>query len=667
LWQKSLWQKSRSLANDRIPRQGFLLRISALLHTLAALAAISASAQTVASNGEWRQYADDLHSTKYSPLDQISASNVKQLQVAWRWKSNNFGPRIEANMETTPLMIGGILYFTAGLRRDVIAADAVTGETLWMYRLEEGERAGLFPRPYNRGVSYWTDGRGDGRILAVTTGYNLVALDAKTGLPVPGFGRKGIVDLFETLERPKAGEIGSTSPPLIVKDVVIVGAAGKNGTVPVSKTNTPGDVRGFDVRTGKLLWTFHTIARAGEFGNDTWKNDSWKYTGNAGVWAPMSADEELGYVYLPVESPTGDFYGGHRPGDGLFGESLVCLDVRTGKRIWHFQTVHHGIWDYDNPAAPNLLDITVDGKKIKAVAQVTKQGFVYTFDRVTGKPVWPIVERPVPQSDVPGEATSPTQPFPTKPAPFDVQGTSLEMLDDLTPAIHAEAEKIASQYKLGPLFTPPIVVDSGGKKATLVLPSVNGGTDWEGAAVDPDTGILYVGSVTDPFALGMVPGGDRSDMAYIGTRGGRPDRPLGMPLVKPPWGRITAIDMNTGDHVWMKPNGAAPEVFQNNPAVKGIDLSEAGNPAPAMLLVTKTLLFAGEGSGLLNGAFGGGGPMLRILDKKTGQMIHQIKLNGVTSGTPMTYMVNGKQYIVIATTNRTEGAELVALTLKDSN
>ena len=647
------------------------LRISALLQTLAALAAVSASAQTAVpnavSNGEWRQYAGDLHSTKYSPLGQIDASNVKQLQVAWRWKSYNLGPRIEANMETTPLMVGGVLYFTAGLRRDVIAADAVTGETLWMYRLEEGERASLFPRPYNRGVSYWTDGRGDARILAVTAGYNLVALDAKTGLPVPGFGRKGIVDLFETLERPKAGEIGSTSPPLIVKDVVIVGAAGKNGTAPVSKTNTPGDARGFDVHTGKLLWTFHTIARAGEFGNDTWKNDSWKYTGNAGVWAPMSADEELGYVYLPVESPTGDFYGGHRPGDGLFGESLVCLDARTGKRIWHFQTVHHGIWDYDNPAAPNLLDITVDGKKIRAVAQVTKQGFVYTFDRVTGKPVWPIVERPVPQSGVPGEATSPTQPFPTKPAPFDVQGTSLDMLDDLTPAIRAEAEKIASQYQLGPLFTPPIVVDSGGKKATLILPSVNGGTDWEGAAVDPATGILYVGSVTDPFSIGMVQGGDRSDMAYIGTRGGRPDRPLGMPLVKPPWGRITAIDMNTGEHVWMKPNGAAPEVFQSNPAVKGIDLSEAGNPAPAMLLVTKTLLFAGEGSGLLNGAFGGGGPMLRILDKKTGQMIHQIKLGGVTSGTPMSYMVNGKQYIVIATTNRTEGAELVALTLKDSN
>jgi quinoprotein glucose dehydrogenase len=313
-----------------------------------------------------------------------------------------------------------------------------------------------------------------------------------------------------------------------------------------------------------------------------------------------------------------------------------------------------------------LLDITVDGKKIKAVAQVTKQGFVYTFDRVTGKPVWPIEERPVPQSDVPGEATAATQPFPTKPAPFDVQGTSVDMLNNLTPAIHAEAEKIASEYKLGPLFSPPIVVDAGGRKGTLILPSVNGGTDWEGAAVDPETGILYVGSVTDPFSLGVMKSGERSDMAYSG-RGGRPERPLGLPLVKPPWGRITAIDMNTGDLAWMKPNGAAPEIFQNNPAVKGIDLSDAGNPAPAMLLVTKTLLFAGEGSGLLNGSPGGGGPMLRILDKKTGRLIHQIKLGGVTSGVPMTYSMNGKQYIVIATTNRTDGAELVALTLKDLN
>jgi len=622
-----------------------------------------------APGSEWRYYAGDLHSTKYSPLDQINAGNVKNLQVAWRWKSYNFGPRMEANMETTPLMIGGVLYFTAGSRRAIVAADAGTGETLWMYRLEEGERAALFPRLYSRGVAYWTDGKGDDRILAVTAGYHLVALDAKTGVPVPSFGTKGVLDLMVGLERVKNGEIGLTSPPLVVKDVVIVGGALKNGTAPASKTNVPADVRAYDVRTGKQLWTFHTIPRAGEFGNETWEKDSWKYTGNTGVWAPMSADEELGYVYLPVESPTGDFYGGHRPGNGLFGESLVCLDVKTGKRIWHFQTIHHGIWDWDNPAAPNLVDVTVDGKKIKAVAQVTKQGFVFVFDRVTGKPVWPIEERPVPQSDIPGERTSPTQPFPTKPAPFDVQGTSLDVLNDLTPEIKKEAVRIASQYKLGPLFTPPIVGDTGGKLATLMLPSVNGGANWEGAAVDPESGILYVGSVTDPWAAGMAKSdGTRSDMDYIGGRtGGRPERPFGLPLVKPPWGRITAIDMNTGDHVWMKGNGPAPDAFRNNPAVKGIDLNQAGNPAPAMLLVTKTLLFAGEGSGLLNGAPSGGGPMFRMFDKKTGQILHEMRMPGVTSGAPMTYMWKGKQYIVIATTNRTEGAELVAITLKDGN
>jgi quinoprotein glucose dehydrogenase len=617
---------------------------------------------------EWRYYASDLRSTKYSPLDQINADNVKNLQIVWRWSSRNFGPRQEANMETTPLMIGGVLYFNAGTRRVIVAADATTGETLWIYRLDEGERASKFPRPYARGVSYWTDGRGDERIFAVTAGYHLVALNAKTGVPVPGFADKGVLDLFVGLERAKEGEIGSTSPPLIVKDVVIVGAALKNGTAPVSKTNVPGDVRAFDVRTGKLLWTFHTIPRAGEFGNDTWKNDSWKYTGNTGVWAPMSADEELGYVYLPVESPTGDFYGGHRPGNGLFGESLVCLDVKTGKRIWHYQIIHHGIWDWDNPAAPNLLDITVDGKRIKAVAQVTKQGFIYTFDRVTGKPVWPIEERPVPQSDIPGEQTSPTQPFPTKPPPFDLQGSSLDMLNDLTPEIKAEAVRIASKYKLGPIFTPPIVQDTGGKIGTLMLPSVNGGANWEGAAVDPETGILYIGSVTDPWVLSMTKGGERSDMDYVGGRGGgRPERPLGLPLTRPPWGRISAFDMNAGDLLWMKPNGPAPESFRNNPAAKGIDLSEAGNPARALLLVTKTLLFAGEGSNFLNGVPGGGGQMLRMYDKKTGKVIHEVRLPAITSGIPMTYMANGRQYIVIATTSRTEGSELVALTLKDAN
>jgi quinoprotein glucose dehydrogenase len=646
------------------------------MRALAAVAILLATgiprtaAQSPAPAGaEWRTYASDLASTKYSPLDQINATNVSRLQVAWRWKSANFGPRIEGNMETTPLMIAGVLYFTAGQRRVIIAADAATGETLWMYRPDEGERASLFPRPYSRGVSYWTNGQGDNRILAVTAGYNLVALDAKTGVPVPQFGNKGTVDLFDGLLRAKAGEIGLTSPPLIVKDIVIVGGSLKSGSAPASKTNVPADVRAFDVRTGKLLWTFHTIPRPGEFGYDTWKDSSAEYTGNTGVWAPMSADEELGLLYLPVESPTGDYFGGHRPGDGLFGESLVCLDVKTGKRMWHFQLIHHGVWDWDPPAAPNLIDVTVDGKKIKAVAQVTKQGFVYAFDRVTGQPIWPIVERPVPQSGIPGERTSSTQPFPTKPAPFELQGTSPDVLNNLTPELRAEAERITSRYKMGPLYTPPMVPIEGGKQGVLMLPSVNGGANWEGAAVDPETGILYVGSVTDPWVLSMVPATpDRSDMAYIGgPRSGRPELAFGLPLVRPPWGRITAIDMNTGDHVWMKANGAAPDVFRNAPSAKGLDLSDAGHPAPAMLLLTKTLLFTGEGAGIVNGAPGGGGPTFRVFDKKTGKILHEMKMNGVTSGAPMTYFFRGKQYIVLATTNRTDGAELVALTLRDGN
>ncbi len=620
------------------------------------------SAQSPEPTGaEWRNYASDLASTKYSPLDQINASNVNRLQIAWRWKSANFGPRNEGNMETTPIMVGGVLYFSAGQRRVIIAADAATGETLWMNRLDEGSRASQWPRPYSRGVSYWSNGQGDDRILAVTAGYRLVALDAKTGVPVPTFGNKGLVDLYDGLERIKEGEIGLTSPPTVVKNIVVVGASLKSGTAPPTKSNVPGDVRGFDARTGKLLWTFHTIPRPGEFGYDTWKNSSAEYTGNTGVWAPISADEELGYIYLPVESPTGDYFGGERPGNGLFGESLVCLDVNTGKRIWHYQLIHHGIWDFDPPAAPNLIDVTVDGKKIKAVAQITKQGFVYTFDRVTGQPVWPIEERPVPQSTIPGEHTSPTQPFPTKPPAFDLQGFRPDYLNNLTPEIHAEAEKIAARYTMGSLFTPSSV------QGVLMLPAVNGGANWEGAAVDPETGILYVGSVTDPWIYAMAkstPG--QSEMAYVG-RGGRPDRAFGLPIVRPPWGRITAINMNTGEHAWQKPNGPAPEAFTSLPIAKGLDLSQAGNPAIAMLLVTKTLLFTGEGVAMVNGVPGGGGPTFRVFDKANGKILHEMKMPGLTSAPPMTYSLRGKQYIVLATTSRTEGAELVALTLRDGN
>ena len=654
-----------------------------------------AHGQQGAVKGEWRYYGGDAGSTKYSPLDQINAKNVKQLEIAWRWKAENFGPRTDYNWEVTPLMIGGVLYFTAGSRRDAVAIDAATGETLWMYRLDEGERGDRAVRTQNRGLAYWTDGKGDGRILLISPGFQLVALNAKTGVPIASFGKGGIVELTEGLDREvvKPGQIGSSSPAIVIRDVVVVGAALQSGSAPASKTNVPGYIRGFDVRTGKRIWTFKTIPRPGELGHETWEKDSWQYTGNTGAWAPLSADEELGYVYVPVEMPTGDFYGAARLGDNLFADSLVCLDARTGKRIWHFQTVHHDVWDWDLSSPPILADITVNGVKIKAVAQVTKQAFTFVFDRVTGKPVWPIEERPVPQSTVPGERTSPTQPFPTQPAPFDRQGVTTDDLIDFTPQLRAEAIKIAAQYQTGPIYLPPIVRDTNGKLGALILPHHTGGANWPGGALDPETGILYVSSVTNPDSLALVPvDPKRSDMGYVAGQGGRGGArsvespqggmprftasggggeggirpnlgPQGLPLVKPPWGRITAIDLNSGDHVWMIGNGSAPDAVKNHPALKGVDLSKAGKAERSPLLVTKTLLFGADGPGLFNAGPGAGGKMLRAIDKKTGAILFEFELPASTTGVPMTYSIGEKQYIVVATGARGTPAELVALAI----
>jgi quinoprotein glucose dehydrogenase len=621
---------------------------------------------------EWLNNRGDAGSTSYSPLDQIDRDNVKNLRIAWRWKSDNFGPTPEFYYRVTPLMADGVLYATAGIRRTVVAIDAATGETLWMYRLDEGEREKVAPRRNSgRGVSFWRSGvEGEGsRVFTITPGYRLVALDARTGQPVPSFGKNGIVDLKQGLPRvtdPDKAPVGSSSPPVIVNDVVVVGVAFSAGGAPRSKEAIPGWIRGYDVRTGALKWTFHTIPQPGELGNDTWKDGSWEYTGNTGVWAPFTADTERGYVYLPIEAPTGDFYGGHRHGDNLFSDSVVCIDAATGKRVWHFQTLHHDVWDYDLPAPPVLLDITVKGKKIPAVAQVTKSGFTFVFDRYTGKPVWPIRERPVPQSDVPGEKTSPTQPFPTKPAPFEVQGLRVEDLIDFTPELRQQALEIVSQYRYGPLYMPPSIVEEGKNLGTLIRPNLSGGANWAGAAADPETGILYVSSLSTVGPIGLRQDPKMSDMRWIGAYGegfpgGSLGGPAGLPLVKPPWGRITAIDLNSGDRVWMVPNSDTPEWVRNNPALKGIDLPRTGSFDQVGLLVTKTLLFAGEGSGLWRP--GGGGNKLRAHDKKTGEIIHELTLPANQSGVPMTYAVNGRQYIVVAVGARGVPGELVALTL----
>jgi quinoprotein glucose dehydrogenase len=477
-----------------------------------------------------------------------------------------------------------------------------------------------------------------------------------------------VVDLYQELDRavPKDGLIGSSSPPMIVGDIAVVGAA-LQATSP-TKENVPSFVRGYNIHTGKREWIFHTIPQAGEFGNDTWEKDSWTYTGNGGVWTTMSADLDLGYVYLPVETPTNDFYGGDRPGNNLFADSLVCVDAKSGKRVWHYQLVHHDIWDYDTVAAPILLDINSGGRKIKAVAQVTKQGFAYVFDRVNGKPVWPIEERPVPASDVPSEKTSPTQPIPTKPAPFEKQEVSLDNLIDFTPELKAEAVKMVSEYKLGGVYTPPMLPKNG-VKGLLKLPTATGGANWQGGAADPETGILYVASasavmgVLEPRIPGAPavaaaprpPAGQPAGPRWFG--------PQGLPLVKPPYGSITAIDLNSGDHLWTIANSDAPDWMKNHPALKGVSLPRTGTYEHSGLLVTKTLLFAGQGSGLFATPPGSGGPLLMAIDKKTGQIIYEFKMPANQTGVPMTYMVRGRQYIVLAVGAVGQPSELIALTV----
>jgi quinoprotein glucose dehydrogenase len=620
---------------------------------------------------EWLNNRSDLASSSYSPLDQINRDNVSTLRIAWRWKSDNFGPTPEYYYRPTPVMAEGVLYTTAGLRRDVVAIDAKTGETLWMYRIDEGVRGALAPRRNSgRGVAYWRNGSpAEGaRIFLITPGFQLVALDARTGQPVSSFGNHGIVDLQDGLPRVKElprTPPGSSSPPVIVGNSVVVGVSFSAGGAPPSMRAVPGWVRAFDARTGALKWSFHNVPQGGEFGADTWQDGSWQYTGNTGLWAPFSADAARGYVYLPIEAATGDFYGGHRHGNDLFSDTLVCVDAETGKRIWHYQIVHHDIWDYDLPAAPVLADITVGGKKIPAVVQVTKMGLAFVFNRVTGKPVWPIQEQRVPQTDVPGEQTSPTQPFPTKPAPLEPQGLKDEDLIDFTPEMKRQAKEIVSHYRYGTPYVPPSVVENG-NLGSLLRPCLSGGANWQGAAVDPETGIFYVSTISSVCPIGLHQDRKISDMRYVGTYGegfphGSLGGPDGLPLIKPPWGRLTAINLNTGDHVWVMPNTDTPDWATNNPALAGIKLPRTGSFDQVGLLVTKTLLFGGEGSGLYRA--GGGGDKLFAYDKATGAILHTLTLPANQSGVPMTYAIDGKQYIVVPVGAKNTPGELVALTL----
>ena len=637
---------------------GFL--VSAFLTV--ALSLPASAAQQGTSDGEWHVYGGDPGHTRYAPLDQIDASNVADLEIAWRWTAQNYGPNPRIRSQTTPLMVDGVLYATAGQRRAVVAIDAGTGETLWMWQMDEGDRLGDAPRANpGRGVAWWSDGAGDDRILAVTPGYHMVALDAHTGRPIEAFAGSGVLDLHERHRVrdgvPIEGSIGASSPPTVVDDVVVVGSAHHVGLRPPSMVNTPGDVRGYDVRTGELLWTFRTIPEPGEEGYETWLNGSAEYTGNAGAWAPISFDAETGYVYLPTEAATGDYYGGHRHGSNLFSTSLVALDSRTGEKVWHFQIIHHDIWDWDNPTAPILADVTVDGVERKIVAQLTKQGFTYVFDRVTGEPIWPIVETPVPQTDVPGEWTSPTQPIPTLPVPYERQGFNEDDLIDFTPEIRERAREVAAEYRMGPVFSPPSLRGApDGTNGTLSLPSTLGGANWEGGVLDPETGMLYVGSMTNASVLQLVPGGERSDMDYV-FGFARADVAPGVPIVKPPWGRITALDLTDGSKAWMVANGDTPDHVAERLEVDPELIPRTGKVSRAGLLVTRTLLFAGEGAS--------GEPILRALDKATGATIAEIELPNAQVGLPMTYMHEGQQYVVLSVGGGGEPAELVALALPE--
>ena len=605
-------------------------------------AIILASSVITANAQDWPSYGGDNGSSKYSPLDQISAENVDQLEIVWEWLSldnatvasnlaDGNNRAVPAGYKATPLVVDGIMYVSTSFGR-VVALDAANGELRWSFDTRAWEAGRPMNLGYNtRGVAYWA--RGDKkRLFFATYDSYLWSIDVVSGTPDENFGDAGRVDLTLGLGREFDRQLyGVVSPPLVTNDRVIVNSAIHDA--PSSIEMPPGDVRAFNPDTGEMEWIFHTIPQAGEFGNDSWEDGSWEYTGNTNSWTIMSADDELGIVYIPIGTPTNDWYGGKRPGDNLFAESLVAVRAETGERIWHFQTVHHGLWDYDLPAAPTLIDINVDGRPIKAVAQISKQGFTYVFDRITGEPVWPIEERPVPPSSMPGEVASPTQPFPTKPAAFEPQGISDETLIDFTPELRQEALQIIEEFDYGPLFTPPTL------RGTIQFPGWGGGGEWHGAAFDPDTGLYYIPSASVPIVVQLREARrQRAELGYV--RGGAMSvsGPQGLPLTKPPYSRITAIDMNSGEHEWIVPHGEGNRQQIIDMGI--LDPGPVGSTSRTGPVLTKTLLFMAQSDGGRN--------LLRAFDKASGAVVHEAELPLPPAGTPMTYMVGAKQYLSIA-------------------
>jgi quinoprotein glucose dehydrogenase len=697
-----------------------------LIAILAAIVPLSGQTPTTTgkpsiNNGEWPDYSGDLRGWRYSPLDQINASNFNRLQVAWRFKTDNLGPRPEYKLEGTPVMVKGMLYTTGGTRRSVVSLDGRTGEVNWVHSLREGRRAAVSPRQLSgRGVSYWTDGKGDERVIYVTTGYRLVELDAKTGSLIQSFATGGVLDLKVGVHKGvnqqidlESGEIGIHSTPAVVGDIIIVGSSFREGATVSTHNNTKGLVRAFDVRTGKQLWRFNTIPAPGEFGSETWENDSWAVNGNVGVWTQISVDEELGLVYLPVETPTSDHYGGHRPGNNLFAESLVCVDLKTGKRKWHFQLVHHPLWNLDMSSAPLLADITVNGRAIKAIAVPSKQNYLYVFDRVSGQPVWPIEERPVPQGDVPGEKYSATQPIPTRPPAYARNFVNIpDDVIDFTPELRAQGLKQLSRYKAGPLFNPPILGNVNGLLGSLAIGNLGGGTNWPGGGYDPETHIAFLpasNAGVNSHSLVTPPTGF-SDIRYVRGVAGQPfqevfgpgdccaaDSPRavamaesaakaaaspapaaaeptppagsnpggltvqGLPILKPPYGVLSAINVDRGDLLWQVPHGDTPDAIRNHPALKGLTIAKTGQNGAVGLLVTKTLVIMGDPQ--FNTTPRGRGAMLRAYDKMTGAEVGAVFIPAPQSGSPMTYSVDGRQYIVVAVSGGNYSGEYLAFRL----